>query len=1594
MRPSVIFIAFFFIASCGYAQSAGPNAPGNVIDGGGGPFEQPWLNPNNARMQNDIYASLTTNNSFWQTNYLQAQNFGFNIPAGSSILGIVAEVDRYATITTSIFPADVNDSQVRIIDAAGEIRNSDDESTGAAWPNIDTDTYESYGGSTNTWGIADWTPAKINSSNFGVAIKARTSLNPLAVFNLFVDEIRITVYYLEGGAERYAVASGNWSSTGSWALTPGGTPGAPVPVDANDVFIGGGFTITNDVVGVKVNSLTIGTSETIPSGNLTFDSNLRDMTIYTGGLLITSNGDILSTFSPTLTVTGDLTLNATLTNRDFTMLMDGGSASTAIIDGTGTLGKLYVNSFTTHVGSITVTNNLSGVTLALINGHTGHLTYSGTTTNMDTNVLDLAPIDNTMEFSQTTSDAADFNIQKPSVLFYNLIISGNAPKYYNLNITVLGSLTITPTGILSNQGQRSISLSGDWTNNHGTAGFEPNACAACKVIFQGDNPQTITNVAGEQFYRVEVAKGTGATLTASGNIVIDNQLLMTSGDFDMGNNSLTGAANTVFNGGELLIGTLSTTVPELTGTYTINGGTFTFNGAGNQIIRSSASTPAISLYKVLRFAGTGNKSLSGDISVDNNITITESAVLDATVSNFGITLAGDWTNTSSFLSQGGTVTFNGQTSQFITNPAGATYYNLIINNSALSSAVVLNSPILVNGLLTFTSGHVVSTISTLLTLGVGATVAAVKDQSHVVGPVAKVISSTSTFAFPIGDGLNHMPASITPTSTISTTFIAEYFSLEQSVGTTESGVDHVSAQDYWTVQKVSGTADAAVTLVWEYPSASESEINVLNDLVVAQWNGTDWTSQGNTGTTGNFVTGSVTSNAISSFTQPYFVIGSSSIFNPLSNYRYFTATSGNWNGTNVWSYRPLGPATAPEPTSTKHVVILPGNTVTLQDSPIGESIKSMQSLRVFGTILFSDMAAQDITAEVGDGGLTLEPAANITGTDAGDEIRMSGNVTLNNASPINHTLLETNFTTQGNTIAGTGGSLPILRVTQNNQTFTGTTSYNTLAIINSATNNGTITINNSLLGAGILTNGATGTAVWQGSTVSGPVINASAPGNTIHLISNSSGGSVNIGAFVAAGAYGNLILDGANTFIQTQDIDINGDLIIEAGSVFDNSSNNRKLNIGGNWINHNGAAGFLAGINDITFDGSSPQSIYTSSGSEVFNTLIINNTSSTGVTLTQGEVHVTNDLILTDGIIFTDATNMLVLEDNATSDVGSAATFVDGPMKKIGNEAFVFPVGDGTTWARLGMETIAGFDVTTEFTCQYLHIPYSDRTSLDAGVAGVSNVEHWLLNRAVDPGTDASCRVRLFWENETTSGITDKADLRVGHYYNAGSGLKWYNFGFTLTDNGNGTGSVLSTSTFTSFSPITFVSEFGFALPIKLTRFSADVVNNSVALSWKTASELHNDYFTIQRSVNGIEFESLFNVDGAGTTTVAKSYNAVDPSPYRGASYYRLKQTDYDGKSTYSKIVSVTLSENDWTISPNPSNGSTVQLRVPKEYAHKAFVIQVIDSRGLIVRKKIVEADTQGRIEFSSENRLSDGIYFIHMTDGYIRNTMRLLISQ
>lgn len=116
-------------------------------------------------------------------------------------------------------------------------------------------------------------------------------------------------------------------------------------------------------------------------------------------------------------------------------------------------------------------------------------------------------------------------------------------------------------------------------------------------------------------------------------------------------------------------------------------------------------------------------------------------------------------------------------------------------------------------------------------------------------------------------------------------------------------------------------------------------------------------------------------------------------------------------------------------------------------------------------------------------------------------------------------------------------------------------------------------------------------------------------------------------------------------------------------------------------------------------------------------------------------------------------------------------------------------------------------------------------------------------------------------------------------------------------------------------------------LPVELTEFQVALENNAVTCDWWTETELNNDYFTIERSIDGIHFEYLASLKGAGNSLTAQHYKIYDYDPYQDVvSYYRLSQTDFNGTTRYQGIKSVkSKRSSNLTIFPNPSNG-TIQI--------------------------------------------------------------------
>jgi len=172
----------------------------------------------------------------------------------------------------------------------------------------------------------------------------------------------------------------------------------------------------------------------------------------------------------------------------------------------------------------------------------------------------------------------------------------------------------------------------------------------------------------------------------------------------------------------------------------------------------------------------------------------------------------------------------------------------------------------------------------------------------------------------------------------------------------------------------------------------------------------------------------------------------------------------------------------------------------------------------------------------------------------------------------------------------------------------------------------------------------------------------------------------------------------------------------------------------------------------------------------------------------------------------------------------------------------------------------------------------------------------------------------------------------------------------------------------------------GAALPIELLIFTATPFNNQVNLNWSTATEINNDFFTIERSQDGIRFESILTKKGAGNSTTTLNYQSADKAPLEGVSYYRLKQTDFDGQFTYSMIRSVDFNGSTpilITHYPNPI-AETVRFEFTSNSATPSNYV-IYDAMGnMVYRGNTSTQPGINNLELDL-SKLSSGIYIIKM---------------
>lgn len=196
----------------------------------------------------------------------------------------------------------------------------------------------------------------------------------------------------------------------------------------------------------------------------------------------------------------------------------------------------------------------------------------------------------------------------------------------------------------------------------------------------------------------------------------------------------------------------------------------------------------------------------------------------------------------------------------------------------------------------------------------------------------------------------------------------------------------------------------------------------------------------------------------------------------------------------------------------------------------------------------------------------------------------------------------------------------------------------------------------------------------------------------------------------------------------------------------------------------------------------------------------------------------------------------------------------------------------------------------------------------------------------------------------------------------------------------------------TQFSPWA-MSGNGMPLPVELINFEVKQVENHVVLNWETASEQENDFFEIQKSLDGTGFFRIDEVKGVGNSNSRQTYSYTDYSLSPGQSYYRLKQVDFDGSISYSEIVLLQANADYWSLSIYPNPATDYVIVSSSEAFGDKVTLQLYDQLGNILRDARDVKTVQGNQQMISLDGLKPGLYILQAATGMAMRSFKVRIE-
>ncbi|MDV3310007.1 MAG: T9SS type A sorting domain-containing protein [Cyclobacteriaceae bacterium] len=1097
--------------------------------------------------------------------------------------------------------------------------------------------------------------------------------------------------------------------------------------------------------------------------------------------------------------------------------------------------------------------------------------------------------------------------------------------------------------------------------------------------------------------------------------------------------SLTIQASDVFNaaGYNVSIAGNFTNLNTNNGTGTAIGGyqagsatqTTTLNGSANhQVFTGTAGnlTNFANLIVNNTFAGGAvNVQPNSNIRVNGMLTLSNGTLAGSTNT---ITVIGNVSNSAVHTSSGtGSITLAGSSTQIITGNGNGKFGNLTLNNA---SGATFGANQEVTGTLTFVNGSLnigayglnLSSTSLSSIAGYSASRYIITGGNISDVGVTKAFASSVTagvFEFPIGVSGKYTPAHYTITTGASGGTIRIKPVNSKHPNATGSGTAFI--RYYWSVTN-NGVDITSLTHTYTYVAADEN--GDPTDYRDARFQGGAWTigvTAGNPNSTTRVI---VFTNV--NLTGDYTAGEQTAFLNPQT---YTSIASGDWESDAVWDVDPPGNGLGPPPGS--FVVISEGHTVT-----VTTSTRRTATLEVRGRLHLGTTTGHEFgtVSSGGTGDKTIQiqsstfPSGNFSPFVAagGGTIEYNGAVTLPTQTTYNNlTFTGAGTKTLPNVDLVLNGTLTIVQGTVTNavnnrnielagsgQHFVNNGTFHMgtgeITIGGNLTNSGASAVFNAgngddglhILGSlsnisGATFNAGTDSVGVRGSLLNEGTFNAGAGmmriRNNLTNVSgafNGGAGAVTIRGSLtnnAAFTAGTGTMTVTATFTNTGAgatyasgsgaLVVSGNFVNGPSATFDAGSGSVMLS--GNWSN---SGTFNSGTGSVTFESNGVQTL---TGTTAFYRL---NRSNGGSLQLNSDITVSDQLVFSSGKIVT-GSNTVELTNTASQPVsgyGNTA-FIDGRVSiaypNTAGASRVFPVGKGNVYRPVVIQQTAA-STSPVVRVEMINTPPTGTYPVEVGV--LSEARYYAIDLV--SGTMNAPTVEL---NFNTNSTADENVLFAGNAHI----MRATNSTGPWTDEG-GSGvfspaapTGYATSGVTSIANQTFFT-LGYQnviLPVELSAFSGYLENGVVELFWTTLSEENNDYFTIERSGVELHFDSIGFVSGAGNSNVKLHYRYSDLNPLDGVSYYRLKQTDFDGQVIYSRTITIKshFEEPVLSVYPNPArSGEPVYVRL--DYSkEKDVMLSVADMSGRTLFSGVVDLSSTVELNDIVRANLSPGTYVL-----------------